>query len=167
MSRSVTSRSDIAGENEQPADFWISCIEGPEIPMEPGRLIYRNAGNIVSPLDISCLAAMDMAIRKFGVRKIVVCGHHECRCIEVEAFSGISGQWLVPIKRIGTGGQISPKPDRISSERQRSEENVIEQARSVAATSVVKEAVAAGKQIEIIGLIFDPKTDELLTLVEL
>ncbi len=164
MSEPVKSQSGLSGVESFPGELWIACIEGPAIPEVPGRLIYRNAGNIVERLDISCLAAIDMAIRKFGVRRIVVCGHDGCRCIEVEELSGISGQWLIPAKRIDTVLKGSGKRDGGLHKRRLSELNVIEQVCSVAGTSVVKEALASGKPIEIVGLIFDAKTQEFLTV---
>ena len=166
MDKMVTSGPGPESGDVACAELWISCIEGPEIPDRPGRFIYRNAGNIVATLDLSCLAAMDIAIRMFGVRKIVVCGHIECRCIEAASISGIAGQWLTPIKRIDSRVSFSGKAENDSLKRQRSEENVIEQLRSAAVTSIVKGAAAAGTPIDLVGLLFDPGSQEYLTIIE-
>lgn len=166
MSEPVTSQSDPACEDGLLPELWISCIEGPVIPEIPGRLIYRNAGNIVAPLDIGCLAAMDMAIRKFDVRRIVVCGHHDCRCIDAKGISGIAGQWLVSAKLKNAALDVANKLDGSSHVRELSEQNVIEQVRSVAGTSVVKRALATGQPIEIVGLIFHTKTKEFVTVID-
>ena len=147
-------------------DLWIACIEGPAIPDVPGRLVYRNVGNIVAPLDISCLAAMEMAIRKFDVRTIMVCGHDRCRCIEVERRSGISGQWLIRTERSEETLRRSDRRDAMQ-EKKRSVRNVIEQVWSVAGSSVVRGAAAEGKTIEIVGLVFDTQSEEFLTVIDL
>ncbi len=142
------------------SELWIGCIDGPALPEMSGRLVYRNAGALVAGTDLSLLAAIEIAIAEYGIERIVICGHLGCRCLDGRRM-GIAGQWLLPARTSANPRRLPPAELR-SDERpgSRVEAIVLEQVRSTADTSVVRDAVAKGRPMEIDGMIYDPKRDE-------
>jgi carbonic anhydrase len=154
----------------RPGRFWVACSDSHINLFDPARnpsgLVHSNPGNLALTSDISFLASLKMAIDTFSVAEIVVCGHYGCRSIEAAA-SGVRneilGDWLTPLRSLAgrySGLQTAsdgpgPPADALA------ELNVVEQTINVSRTSVVRDAWAAGRQLTIVGMIFDPANGSL------
>lgn len=167
------SLSSVVGH--QPGRFWVGCSDSPvsvfDLAMNPGTLVHSNPGNLALPTDMSLLASLKMAVDTYGVSEIIVCGHYGCRSVEAAA-SGIReevlGDWLAPLKTLA--GRNSGL--RASSDGNRSiadalaDLNVVEQTRNVSQTGIVRDAWANGRQLSIVGMIFDPVSGRLSRIGE-
>jgi len=153
-----------------PGRFWIGCSDSPaylfELAKGQNALIHSNPGNLALPSDLSLLATLKMAIDLYNVSEIVICGHYGCRSVEAAA-SGIReeilGDWLNPVKALArrrSGMEASNDRSRpINVEL--AELNVVEQTVNVSRTSIVRDAWASGRQLTIVGMIFDPANGSL------
>lgn len=137
---------------QQNPDFlWIGCADS-RVPaneivgMDPGELfVHRNVANLVLPSDLNCLAVIQYAVEVLNVEHIIVCGHYGCggvRAAMQDRQLGLIDNWLQPIRRLcerhaeELAGLVSDtaRLDRLC------ELNVLAQARSVAASTIVQNA---------------------------
>lgn len=144
-------------------ELWIGCIEGPALPEMSGRLVYRNPANIVAANDLGLLAAIEFGIGEHGVRKIVVCGHHDCGCLAAEP-DGTVRQWLLPVRHVEVEySELLKGLEPEHRQRRLCELNVLEQVLSATRTSVIRE-FSAREPITVEGAVYDAKRDEFVTL---
>ena len=148
-----------------PGLFWVTCSDSLVNPFDPARdrsgLVHSNPGNLALPTDISFLASLKMALETYNISEIIVCGHYGCRSIEAAASgsrSEILGDWLAPVRAIaGNYSDMQPAtPEPRPFADVLTELNVIEQAKNVRRTSLMRDAWDSGRQIAIRGMIFDP-----------
>lgn len=168
-------RSSPSVIGHRPGRFWVGCSDSHvsffELATNPSGLVHSNPGNLALPSDISFLASLKMAIETYGVSEIIVCGHYGCRSVEAAA-SGIReeiiGDWLKPVKALA--GKYPGLPTAADEPRpiadKLAEMNVVEQTINVSQTSIVRDAWASGRQLTIVGMIFDPVSGSLSRIGE-
>ena len=150
---------------QTPRYLWIGCSDS-RVPaneivgLAPGELfVHRNVANVVVHTDLNCLSVVQYAVEVLGVRHVIVCGHYGCGGIKA-AYSrnslGLIDNWLRHVQdvhdrhldRIGHGGTEEQAVDRLC------ELNVIEQARNVCQTTVVRDAWARGQDLSVHSWIY-------------
>jgi len=151
--------------NQQSPEFlWIGCSDS-RVPandivdLAPGELfVHRNVANMVVPSDLNMLTVLQYAVDILKVRHVIVCGHHGCggvRAAMSQHAFGLIDNWLSPIKQI-----MAVRAEELAaldeSERldRLCEWNVIEQARNVAATTIVQDAWARGQFLKVHAWIY-------------
>ncbi len=137
---------------QSPRALFICCIDSRVDPnlitqSGPGELLtLRTVGNIVPPYDNAGRengvgAALEMAVVKFGVRDIVVCGHTDCGAMqalrksaeELKDFPHLR-RWLRAARSVGDGAGGLPE-----------ERNVLVQIANLLTYPVVERAVREGR----------------------
>ena len=134
---------------QSPRYLWIGCSDS-RVPaneivgMMPGELfVHRNVANVVVHTDLNCLSVLQYAVDVLRVEHVIVCGHYGCggvRAAFERASFGLIDNWLRHVQdvhqqhhdAIAAVGDLAV--DRLC------ELNVIEQARHVAATTIVQDA---------------------------
>ena len=148
--------------------FWVGCSDCgvPESEMtgvsQSEFFVHDNLANLVSPADINCLAAIEMAVDVHRVENIIVCGHYDCKSV-MSAIKGsslnLSGNWLRPVNKIAA--KYENLLARLGDESQfldcLCELNVIEQAVSACRTTVAADARKRGQSLTIHGVIYNPR----------
>ena len=143
---------------QTPRYLWIGCSDS-RVPaneivgLAPGELfVHRNVANVVVHTDLNCLSVVQYAVEVLGVKHVIVCGHYGCGGIKA-AYSrnslGLIDNWLRHVQDvhdrhvdlIGHGGTEEQASDRLC------ELNVIEQARNVCQTTIVRDAWTRGQDL--------------------
>lgn len=148
-----------------PQYLWIGCSDS-RVPaneivgMLPGELfVHRNVANLVVHTDLNCLSVMQFAVDVLQVRHIIVCGHYGCSGVQAalrDARIGLSDNWLRHVADVREkhrellpgGAQPEANHDRLC------ELNVIEQARNVCQTTIVRDAWERGQAVSVHGWIY-------------
>jgi carbonic anhydrase len=158
--RDITSREpdfflQLSGQ-QSPRYLWIGCSDS-RVPaneivgLAPGELfVHRNVANVVVHTDLNCLSVVQYAVDVLKVTDIIVCGHYGCGGIQA-AYQrnslGLIDNWLRHVQDvqdrharvIGDAGEAAM--DRLC------ELNVIEQARNVCQTTIVRDAWSRGQKL--------------------
>jgi len=151
--------------NQQTPEFlWIGCSDS-RVPandivgLDPGELfVHRNVANMVVASDLNLLAVLQYAVEILRVRHVAVTGHYGCGGVRAamsnRAF-GLIDNWLRPIKTImAQNAEALGALDETARLDRLCELNVVEQARNVAATTIVQDAWARGQFLEVHGWIY-------------
>jgi carbonic anhydrase len=161
--------------NQQAPEFlWIGCSDS-RVPandivgLDPGELfVHRNVANMAVPSDLNLLTVLQYAVEILHVRHVIVCGHYGCGGVKAamsrKAF-GLIDNWLRPIKQIMMAHErdLAGLGDDARLDRM-CELNVIEQARNVAATTIVQDAWARGQALQVHGWIYALEDGHLRSL---
>jgi len=151
----------LAESGQNPNLMFIGCCDSRVVAegilgAHPGDVfVVRNVANIVPPAgseERSVEAAVEFAIGKLGVAKIVVCGHTDCggiRALQAGTATGAVADWLRHAQPA-----LTRLPDDSESHLALVEANVLVQLGHLAGYSSVIEAVAA-TQLKIFGWVFD------------
>ncbi|MBB4267524.1 carbonate dehydratase [Roseospira visakhapatnamensis] len=152
--------------NQQSPEFlWIGCSDS-RVPandivgLAPGELfVHRNVANMVVPSDLNLLTVLQYAVEILRVRHVIVCGHYGCGGVKAamsrKAF-GLIDNWLSPIKQImAAHAHDLADLDEAARLGRVCELNVVQQARNVAATTIVQNAWARGQALQVHGWIYD------------
>jgi carbonic anhydrase len=156
-------------QQQSPQYLWIGCADS-RVPANeivgrlPGELfVHRNIANVVVHTDLNCLSVIQFAVEMLKVRHIIVCGHYGCSGVNAALNHdriGLADNWLQHIddvrqkhtRRIEcVNGDGSARSDRLC------ELNVIEQARNVCRTTIVRDAWARGQELTVHGWIYGLK----------
>jgi carbonic anhydrase len=149
---------------QSPEYLWIGCSDS-RVPaneivgLAPGELfVHRNVANVVFHNDLNCVSVLQYAIDVLQVKHVIVTGHYGCggvRAVFDETPLGTIDDWLrhvaaVRDRHAETLSVLSPGAafDRLC------ELNVIEQARHVCETTVVREAWARGRELAVHGWVY-------------
>lgn len=160
---------------QSPQFLWIGCSDS-RVPANeitgtmPGDIfVHRNIANMVIHTDISMLSVLDYAVNVLEVKHIIVCGHYGCGGVNAAMGNkqvGLIDNWLRHIKDVYRLHQ--KELDAISDMHERSnrlvELNVQEQVSDLAQTSIVQNAWANGKPLQVHGLVYDVKNGILQDL---
>ena len=152
-------------EQQAPAYLWIGCADS-RVPANeivgllPGELfVHRNVANVVVHTDLNCLSVLQFAVEVLGVRHVIVTGHYGCggvRAALEDERHGLVDNWLRHIQDVRD--RHAPALAEIGDERARldrlCELNVIEQARHVCQTTVVRDAWARGQALAVHGWVY-------------
>jgi carbonic anhydrase len=150
---------------QTPRYLWIGCSDS-RVPaneivgLAPGELfVHRNVANVVVHTDLNCLSVLQFAVDVLGVSHVIVCGHYGCGGIQA-AYGrnslGLIDNWLRHVQDvhdrhadlIGHASGDEPAMDRLC------ELNVIEQARNVCQTTVVRDAWTRGQALSVHSWIY-------------
>jgi carbonic anhydrase len=161
-------------EQQAPEYLWIGCSDS-RVPanqivgLAPGELfVHRNVANLVVQTDLNCLSVLQYAIDVLRVRHVIVTGHYGCGGVRAAfegARLGLIDNWLrnvgdVRRRHEAALGALHPDAalDRLC------ELNVIEQARHVCDTTVVRDAWQRGQSLAVHAWIYGLKDGRLRDL---
>jgi carbonic anhydrase len=150
---------------QSPQYLWIGCSDS-RVPANqivgllPGDMfVHRNVANLVVHTDLNCLSAIQFAVDVLRVQHIIVCGHYGCGGVLAalrEDKLGLVDNWLGVVRDIHFQNRI--EIDALESELQRHERlcelNVIQQARNVSQTTIVRDAWRRGQSVAVHGWIY-------------
>ncbi len=151
---------------QSPEYLWIGCADS-RVPANeivdllPGELfVHRNIANVVVHTDLNCLSVMQFAVELLKVRHIIVCGHYGCSGVNAALHRdriGLADNWLQHVQDVRhkherklecVSSDGSARCDRLC------ELNVIEQARNVCRTTIVRDAWGRGQELAVHGWIY-------------
>ena len=167
--RSITSRDphffQTLSEQQSPKYLWVGCSDS-RVPANdivgllPGELfVHRNVGNVVAHGDLNCLSVLQFAVDVLRVEHVIVCGHYGCGGVRAACAKtplGLIDTWLRHVQEVeerhkhlldGAGGE-DMRLNRLC------ELNVVEQARNLCDTTIVREAWRRGQQLAVHGWIY-------------
>ena len=151
---------------QSPDHLWIGCADS-RVPANeivgllPGELfVHRNVANVVVHTDLNCLSVLQYAVDVLDVENVIVCGHYGCGGVQAalrNSRMGLIDNWLRHVQDVAR--EHDAELQRLADESQRvnrlCELNVIAQVLHVAETTVMQDAWARGKKVEIHGWIYD------------
>ncbi len=156
---------------QTPKYLWIGCSDS-RVPaneilgLRPGEVfVHRNVANLVTHTDFNCLSVIQFAVDVLKVEHIMIVGHYGCGGVRAalhEQELGLIDNWLRHV-----GAIYRRQPDRFAllsipeQEDLLCELNVIDQARHVEETTIVRQARRRGQQLEVHAWIYR-LTDGLL-----
>ena len=150
---------------QTPRYLWVGCSDS-RVPaneivgLAPGELfVHRNVANVVVHTDLNCLSVLQFAVDVLRVSHVIVCGHYGCGGIQAayrRDSLGLIDNWLRHVQDvhdrhadlIGRETADERAMDRLC------ELNVIEQARNVCQTTVVRDAWSRGQQLSVHSWIY-------------
>ncbi len=153
-------------EQQSPEILWIGCSDS-RVPatqivdLAPGEIfVHRNVANLVVHSDLSCLSALQFAVDVLEVQHIVVCGHYGCSGIAAairRERHGLVDNWLRHVQDIYNRYRSLLNTATRASDKNRmlTELNVVTQVTHVAATTIVQDAWANGRNVVVHGWIYD------------
>lgn len=149
---------------QHPRIFWIGCSDS-RVPatqivdLAPGEIfVHRNVANVVAPDDLNCLSALQFAVDVLEVEHVVVCGHYGCGGVQAVvdgARLGLVDGWIHHVtevrRELAQAYLSAPPPERPA---RLCELNAIAQAANVAATTIVRDAWARGRNLAVHAWIY-------------
>lgn len=149
---------------QKPQYLWIGCADS-RVPANdlvgllPGELfVHRNVANVVAHSDLNALSVIQFAVDALQVQHIVVVGHSNCGGVRAaldDLRLGLVDNWIRHVKDVLV--QHRALMDRIEPEQRVNalcELNVLEQARNVCETTVVRDAWARGQSVTVHGWVY-------------
>ena len=167
--RDMTSRQPdfflkLAGQ-QTPRYLWIGCADS-RVPanelvgLAPGELfVHRNVANVVVHTDLNCLSVLQYAVEVLRVEHVIVCGHYGCGGIQA-AYQrnslGLIDNWLRHVQDVYDhhSSLIKGQPGDEAAMNRLCELNVIEQARHVCQTTIVRDAWSKGQPLAVHSWIY-------------
>lgn len=151
---------------QAPRFLWIGCSDS-RVPanqitgLQPGNVfVHRNVANLVPGEDLNCHSVIQYAVEALQVRHIIVCGHYGCGGILAALRGervGLVDYWLTSVRALRDRVQatLDSLPDETARHRRLCELNVVEQARNLSRTLIVRRAWESGQLLNVQGLIYD------------
>jgi len=153
---------------QAPEYLWIGCSDS-RVPanqivgLAPGELfVHRNVANVVVHTDLNCLSVLQFAVDVLRVKHVIVCGHYGCGGVLAalrDTTLGLIDNWLRHVQDVGA--KYRAQLEALANERDRCDRlcelNVVEQAVSVADTTVVRDAWRRGQELWVHGWVYDIK----------
>ncbi len=152
-------------QQQAPEYLWIGCSDS-RVPANeivgllPGELfVHRNVANVVVHTDLNCLSVLQYAVDVLKVRHVIVCGHYGCggvRAAMEDARLGLIDNWLRHVQDVRTKHRAALDAIHNADARltRLCELNVVEQARAVCETTILREAWARGQSVTVHGWIY-------------
>ncbi|MHA1559400.1 MAG: carbonic anhydrase [Alphaproteobacteria bacterium] len=152
-------------EQQSPKYLWIGCSDSritanDVLGLDAGEVfVHRNVGNIVHTSDLNLLSVLEFALDQLHIKHVIVCGHYGCggvhRAISDER-GALVDHWLQPLSMLYR--KHHETLSEIDDEHQRfdrvCEINVGMQVRRLAATPIVENAWAEGRELNLHGWIY-------------
>ena len=150
---------------QSPQYLWIGCSDS-RVPANeivgllPGELfVHRNVANVVVHTDFNCLSVVQYAVDVLHVKHIIVCGHYGCGGVQAAMANqkfGLIDNWLRHIQDVQAKHKnlLARFSDPVAKGDHLCELNVIEQAISVAQTTIVQQAWDKGQDLSVHGVIY-------------
>ncbi|GAB4168737.1 MAG: carbonate dehydratase [Calditrichia bacterium] len=161
---------------QQPNYLWIGCSDS-RVPanqildLMPGEVfVHRNIANQAIHTDLNFLSVLQYAVEALKIDHILVCGHYNCGGVKAaleDEEHGLIDNWLEHIRDIYL--ENKSRIDHIHSPEQKvnylCELNVFRQIDNISRTTIVKNALKQGRNIQIHGLIYSLEDGLLNKLV--
>ena len=153
-------------KGQNPPILWIGCSDS-RVPAneitgtEPGEIfVHRNIANMVVHTDMNMLSVLDYAVNVLEVKHVIVCGHYGCGGINAALENkqvGIIDNWLRHIKDVYRlhKSEIDAIEDIELKSRRMVEVNVQEQVFDLSKTSIIQNAWAQNRKVQIHGIVYD------------
>ena len=153
-------------KGQKPPVLWIGCSDS-RVPAneitgtQPGEIfVHRNIANMVNHTDMSMLSVLDYAVNVLEVSHVIVCGHYGCGGVLAALDDkpvGLIDNWLRHIWDVYRlhKEEIDRITDPDQKQRRMVELNIAEQVMHLMKTSIVQNAWAKGKFLEIHGIVYD------------
>jgi carbonic anhydrase len=149
---------------QKPKFLWIGCSDS-RVPanqitgLAPGEVfVHRNVANVVSATDLNCMSVVDFAIRVLQVRHVIICGHYGCAGVQAaseEGAFGVTDSWLSGIRELWDQRRDEfAGLDAAAAQASLCEINVQTQVRTLARTTVLRQAWKRGQAVDIHGWIY-------------
>jgi carbonic anhydrase len=149
---------------QQPRYMWIGCADS-RVPANelvdllPGEMfVHRNVANLLVHSDLNALSAIQYAVDVLGVQHIIVVGHSNCggvRAALTNQRAGLVDNWLRHVQDVRDTHEAFlerlPEHQRVDA---LVELNVLEQARNVCRTTVVRDAWQRGQTAVVHGWVY-------------
>jgi carbonic anhydrase len=151
-------------QQQSPRYLWIGCSDS-RVPANeivgllPGELfVHRNVANVVVHTDLNCLSVLQYAIDVLRVEHVIVCGHYGCGGVQAayrRDALGLIDNWLAHVQDVQDrhAGAIDGR-DEIAAVTRLCELNVIEQARNVCQTTIVRDAWSRAQPLSVHSWIY-------------
>lgn len=150
--------------SQQPRYMWIGCADS-RVPANelvdllPGEMfVHRNVANLLVHSDLNALSVIQYAVDVLGVHHIIVVGHSNCggvRAAMTNQRAGLVDNWLRHVQDVRDAYEEFlfrlPETDRVNA---LVELNVLEQARNVCRTTVVRDAWQRGQTVTVHGWVY-------------
>ena len=149
---------------QSPKYLWIGCADS-RVPANelvdllPGELfVHRNVANVLVHSDLNALSVIQFAVDALKVQHIIVVGHSNCGGVRAalnNERTGLVDNWLRHVQDVrdahegflaGLDGSL--QVDALV------ELNVLEQARNVCRTTVVRDAWSRGQNVVVHGWVY-------------
>jgi carbonic anhydrase len=151
-------------QQQTPQYLWIGCADS-RVPANelvgllPGELfVHRNVANLLVHSDLNALSVIQYAVDALQVRHIIVVGHSNCggvRAAMLNQRAGLVDNWLRHVQDVRdahagflAGLHASLQVNALV------ELNVLEQARNVCHTTVVRDAWQRGQGVVVHGWVY-------------
>lgn len=155
-------------QQQTPEFLWIGCADSRVpanqiIDLPPGEVfVHRNIANVVVPSDLNCLSVLQFAVEVLKVKYIIVCGHYGCGGVKAAMSTedhGLIDNWLRHISNVQRIHQqaFDSLDDPDLKQDLLCELNVIEQARNVCKTTIVRDAWNRGEELTVLGWVYSIK----------
>ncbi len=153
---------------QTPGYLWIGCADS-RVPANqitgllPGEVfVHRNVANAVVHTDLNCLSVIQFAVDVLKVKHIVVCGHYGCGGVRAALTGqrlGLIDNWLrhiVDVRERHAATLADLENEQARWDRL-CELNVLEQARHVCETTIVRDAWNRDQPLIVHGWIYGLK----------
>ena len=144
--------------------MWLGCADS-RVPANelvdllPGEMfVHRNVANLLVHSDLNALSVIQYAVDVLGVQHIIVVGHSNCggvRAALSDQRAGLVDNWLRHVQDVRDShvdflSELDPewRVDALV------ELNVLEQARNVCHTTIVRDAWSRGQSLVVHGWVY-------------
>jgi carbonic anhydrase len=149
---------------QSPQYLWIGCADS-RVPANdlvgllPGELfVHRNVANLLVHSDLNALSVIQYAVDALQVSHIIVVGHSNCggvRAAMLNTRAGLVDNWLRHVQDVRDAheGFLAGLHESLQVNAL-VELNVLEQARNVCRTTVVRDAWVRGQSVVVHGWVY-------------
>ena len=149
---------------QSPQYLWIGCADS-RVPANdlvgllPGELfVHRNVANVLVHSDLNALSVIQYAVDALQVSHIIVVGHSNCggvRAAMLNTRAGLVDNWLRHVQDVRDAheGFLAGLHESLQVNAL-VELNVLEQARNVCRTTVVRDAWVRGQSVVVHGWVY-------------
>ncbi len=149
---------------QQPRYMWLGCADS-RVPANelvdllPGELfVHRNVANVLVHSDLNALSVIQYAVDVLGVQHIIVVGHSNCGGVRAAMYNqraGLVDNWLRHVQDVRDTYQdfLAEIDDHLRVDAL-VELNVLEQARNVCRTTIVRDAWQRGQTVVVHGWVY-------------
>ncbi|MBH9551462.1 carbonate dehydratase [Inhella gelatinilytica] len=149
---------------QTPQYLWIGCADS-RVPANdlvgllPGELfVHRNVANLVVHTDLNALSVIQFAVDALKVQHVIVVGHSQCGGVKAALAGtrvGLVDNWLRHVQDVRDqhAALLERVPEALRVDAL-VELNVLEQARNVCHTTIVKDAWARGQSVVVHGWVY-------------
>lgn len=152
-------------KHQHPFFLWIGCSDSRVPPNQitgtmPGDMfIHRNIANMVVHTDLNLMSVLDYGVNVLKIDHIIVCGHYGCGGVKAAMgpeFGGPASNWVREIRDVMRfhRTELVSMPDDGSRFDRLVELNVAEQVYDLSRTSVLRDAWAAGRKVQVHGWVY-------------